>query len=133
MTHTTTLQNGTYTFRSPLSNAHVVATFKAGLLTAWTYAGEAQTVTDLAAAQLAHQISYLDGIQFEAETVGNALAHELHKEMGRLKYGNHYATAAEVLGREVTSLAALTPEEFAVVRSYVFGQHGLPTGQWVAA
>ncbi|SMB93199.1 hypothetical protein [Deinococcus hopiensis] len=59
--------------------------------------------------------------------IGNPAAHQLHRTLGRLGYRNHYALASEVLGRTVTSLAALTAEDAATVRSYAFGQLGLET------
>jgi len=40
--------------------------------------------------------------------------------------------AAAVLGRGVTSLAALTAEEAALTRSFAYGQLGLPTGSVAA-
>ena len=66
------------------------------------------------------------------QLVGKPVAHRLHIELGRLGYRNHYALAGEVLGRAVTSLAALTAEEVKLVRSYAYGQLGLVTGQVAA-
>jgi len=37
-----------------------------------------------------------------------------------------------VLGRDVTSLAALTTEEAQLTRSFAYGQLGLPTGSVAA-
>lgn len=57
--------------------------------------------------------------------IGNAVACELHKDLGRLRFRDHYATASDALGRRVTSLAALTADEARTVRSYAYGQWGL--------
>ena len=48
--------------------------------------------------------------------IGNPTARLLHIELGCLSYkssASHYEVAAAVLGRDVTSLAALTAEEAA--------------------
>lgn len=58
-------------------------------------------------------------------TIGKAAARVLHVDLARLGFRNHYATAAEALGRAVSSLASLTPAESATVRSYARGQWGL--------
>ncbi|WP_156103421.1 hypothetical protein [Deinococcus sp. YIM 77859] len=59
---------------------------------------------------------------------------ELHRELGRLGYrsGTHYALAEQALERPVSSLAALSAEEAATVRSYAYGQLGLATGSVAA-
>ena len=57
--------------------------------------------------------------------IGKPAACELHKVLGRLGFRDHYATAADALGRPVPSLAALTADEAATVRSYAYGQWGL--------
>jgi hypothetical protein len=57
-----------------------------------------------------------------APSIGKAAACELHRELGRLGFRDHYTTAAEVLERPVPSLAALTAEEAHTVRSYARGQ-----------
>ena len=57
--------------------------------------------------------------------IGKPAACELHKVLGRLGFRDHYATASDALGRRVTSLAALTADEAATVRSYAYGQWGL--------
>lgn len=57
--------------------------------------------------------------------VGKATAHELHRELGRLRFRDHYAAASEGLGVPVRSLAALTAEDVQTVRSYARGQWGL--------
>ena len=64
--------------------------------------------------------------------IGKPAAHQLHIELGRLGYKGHYALASEVLGVEVTSLAALNAEDAATVRSYAYGQLGLTTGSVAA-
>ncbi|OLV20131.1 hypothetical protein [Deinococcus marmoris] len=60
----------------------------------------------------------------EAAPIGKATACALHRELGALGYKSHYALASEVLGVPVPSLAALTAEDAAVVRSYAYGQMG---------
>ena len=60
------------------------------------------------------------------ERLGKAAAYELHRELGRLRFRDHYATASEALGVPVSSLAALTAEEANTVRSYARGSWGLP-------
>lgn len=57
--------------------------------------------------------------------IGNAVACELHKVLGRLRFRDHYGLAAEALGRTVRSLATLTADEARTVRSYAYGQWGL--------
>ncbi len=61
----------------------------------------------------------------QAPTIGNAEARELHRELGRLRFRDHYATASEALGTPVHSLAALTAEQACTVRSYARGQWGM--------
>lgn len=67
----------------------------------------------------------LDTPSTPARAIGKAAAHELHRELGRLGYRDHYTTAAEVLGVPVASLAALTTEQAQTVRSYAYGNWGL--------
>lgn len=113
--NTTTPADGTYTFNSPLSAAPVLARFEGGKLAAYFYAGEAQPVSDLAAAQIAHLISYLDGVAFAplARPIGKPAACRLHRLMARagIPSGEHYTFAARTLGQPVDSLAALYPIE----------------------
>ncbi|AZI44009.1 hypothetical protein EHF33_13870 [Deinococcus psychrotolerans] len=68
-----------------------------------------------------------------AVPIGNAVACQLHRELGRLGYRAHDQTASEVLGRAVTSLAALSTAERDLVREYAYGQMGLMVGDWAAA
>lgn len=116
-----TLQSGTYSFQSPLSGAPVLARFEDGKLTAYLYAGEAQPLSELAAAQLAHAIGYLDGVSFAplARPIGKARAAKLHRLMGCLGIpsAQHYALAAAALGewQPVPSLADLYPIEARMV------------------
>jgi len=123
--NTTTPADGTYTYSSPLSRAQVLARFEGGKLTAHLYAGEPAPLTDLAAAQLAHQISYLDGVVFAplAQPIGKARAARLHRLMGRLGIpsAQHYALAAAALGEwvPVPSLADLYPIEARMVWRHV--------------
>jgi len=64
--------------------------------------------------------------------IGKAVACELHRELGRLGYREHYALAGDVLNRVVPSLAALTAAERDLVREYAYGQLGLQVGGWAA-
>lgn len=86
----------------------------AGVLDAARILGSADRVT------VTHEV--LDTV---AAQIGKAAAYELHKELGRLKYRDHYATASAALERPVSSLAALTPEQAVTVRSFAYGQLGL--------
>lgn len=118
MTQPTTPSDGTYLYRAPLSDVEVVAVFDGGRLTALSEAGEARTeITALAAAHVAHDLSYVDGVVFAAPAprIGKGAAHALHQELGRAKVRDHYAFAAGVVGAPVTSLAALLPQEHAAV------------------
>lgn len=54
--------------------------------------------------------------------IGKASAHELHRELGRLGHGRGYDFASAVLGREVTSLAALSLVEAGIVRLHAEAQ-----------
>ena len=65
-------------------------------------------------------------------TIGKQAARALHIELGRLGHKNHYALAAEVLGKTVASLADLTEEEAVEVRSYGYGVLGCATGSVAA-
>jgi hypothetical protein len=67
-----------------------------------------------------------------AEPIGNALAHELHKELGSLGFGRGYDCASAALGRLISSLAALSAEDALTVRDYAYGQLGLSLGGWAA-
>jgi hypothetical protein len=71
---------------------------------------------------------WLEAEVLAAPAVGKPTAHALHIELGKLGYKSHYALAAEVLSRPVTSLAALTADDVQLVRSYAYGQLSLPTG-----
>ncbi|AZI41933.1 hypothetical protein EHF33_03515 [Deinococcus psychrotolerans] len=68
-----------------------------------------------------------------AAPIGNAVACELHRELGRLGYCAYDQTASEVLGRAVSSLAALSTAERHLVREYAYGQMGLMIEDWAAA
>ncbi|CAM3991453.1 hypothetical protein [Deinococcus frigens] len=59
------------------------------------------------------------------DTIGKPAACNLHRELGRLGFKDHYATAADALGRPVPSLAALTPVDAYTVRNYARGQWGM--------
>ena len=67
-----------------------------------------------------------------AAPIGNELASQLHKELGRLQFGRGYDLASEVLQRRVTSLAALTMAEHDLVREYAYGQWGVRVGERAA-
>lgn len=128
------------------------ATVSGGRLTAWAYVNADGTTTPAADADaltvygpqllavLAHEVSEaqrLAGLVLPVEfapapqpapsaaPVGNASARALHVELSRLGYRQHYATAAAALGREVSSLAALTAAELKTVYSYAYGSLGL--------
>lgn len=60
-----------------------------------------------------------------AAPIGNQAARTLHVDLSRLGFRDHYATAADALGRPVASLADLTAAESATVRSYARGQWGM--------
>lgn len=115
----TTLQNGTYTYSSPLSGAAVVAQVEGGKLVSLTQAGEAQPVTALAAAQVEHLVSYLDDVAFTPtpQKIGKARAATLHRLMARagIPSGQHYGFASDALGEPVYSLAALSEQQARVV------------------
>ena len=123
----TILQSGTYTYTAPLSGAQIVATVDGGTLQALTYAGEAQPVTALAAAQVAHEVSYLDGVTFTPapREIGKARAAKLHRLMGRagIPSGEHYGFAGAALDRPVYSLAALTEAEARAVWHFLQFTH----------
>ncbi|GAA5533400.1 hypothetical protein [Deinococcus aluminii] len=129
--------DGTYSFTSPLSGAPVLARFEDGKLTAYLYAGEAQPLTELAAAQLAHLIGYLDGVAFAplAQPIGKAAAARLHRIMGRLGIpsAQHYALAAAALGewKPLESLAELTEREARTVWQHVCSLY--PSARTLAA
>lgn len=57
--------------------------------------------------------------------IGKPAARELHRELGRLSFTDHYLTASDALGYPVVSFATLTPEDAYTVRSYARGQWGL--------
>jgi hypothetical protein len=80
------------------------------------------------ATQIWLEAEVLAGDAVTAQPAGKPAAHALHIELGRLGYRAHYALAAKVLERPVNSLAALTADELATVRSYAYGQLGLSTG-----
>ena len=58
-------------------------------------------------------------------TIGKPAACNLHRELGRLGFKDHYQTAADALGRPVPSLAALSPQDAYTVRDYARGQWGM--------
>jgi len=68
----------------------------------------------------------------EVAVIGKAVACELHSELGRLGYRDHYALVGDVLNRVVPSLAAITTEERDLVREYAYGQLRLMVGGWAA-
>lgn len=91
-----------------------------------------EAVIDGRAADVLHADRILraaDRLEVIAETleatIGNAVACALHKELARIGYRGHYALATEALGTQVSSLAALTADDAAIVRSYAYGQLGL--------
>lgn len=100
---------------------------------------DGQPVSVLRAAQITEMARQMGTFEKIAETaatftpIGNRAAHALHIELGRLGYGRGYEIASEVLGREVSSLAALGADDAREVLSYACGQLGLPTSGLVAA
>lgn len=118
----TTPADGFYIYPARLSGAECVAIFAAGTLSAFIYAGEAQPVTALTAAHVAHDLACLngEGVIFTppAPTIGKREACELHKLMARagVLSREHYAFAAAVVGASVSSLADLCPVEARAVR-----------------
>ena len=60
-------------------------------------------------------------------SIGNALAHRLHIDLGRLHIGGGHALASEVLGKRVSSLAALTLNEARATWSLACSLAELPT------
>lgn len=82
----------------------------------------------------ASQTEKIEEFYWPTPTIGKARACELHRELGRLGYrsATHYALAEQALERPVSSLAALTEEEAATVRSYAYGQLSLATGEVAA-
>lgn len=119
--NTTTPADGTYTFRTHPYGAQTLARFEGGKLTYHAHGGEVAPCTDLAAAQIAHLLTYLDGVAFAplARPIGKARAARLHRLMGRLGIpsAQHYALAAAALGEWVPlpSLADLYPIEARMV------------------
>ena len=59
------------------------------------------------------------------DTIGKKAAHVMHQELAHLRFADHYAVAADALGRPVSSLAALTAAEANLVYSYAYGQWGM--------
>lgn len=59
-----------------------------------------------------------------ATTIGKKEARTMHVELAHLGFADHYAAAADALGRPVTSLAGLTVAEAQTVYSYAYGQWG---------
>jgi len=59
---------------------------------------------------------------------GNAVACELHRELGRLGYREHYALAGDVLNWVVPNLATLSAAERDLVREYAYRQLGPMVG-----
>jgi len=48
----------------------------------------------------------------EVEVIDDAVARQLHIELGTLGYKNHYQLASDALGRRVNSLVMITAEGF---------------------
>lgn len=94
--------------------------------------GPLSATVDSQAASVRRAVNLLEGAQVEVlaevlslPTIGNPAACELHRELGRLKYRDHYAAASEALGLTVRSLASLTAAQAQAVREYAYGQWGL--------
>jgi hypothetical protein len=60
-------------------------------------------------------------------SIGKRVAYRLHIQLAGLGYGRGYGFASEVLGRDVTSLAALPREDAVEVLSAACGSVGVPT------
>lgn len=103
---------------------HVVTITRAGA--SFTAEVDGQSVDVLQADRILRAADRLEVVAevLEAAPIGKAVACALHRELGALGYKSHYALAAEVLGFPVPSLAALTTENAALVRSYAYGQLG---------
>jgi hypothetical protein len=65
------------------------------------------------------------GEVLEHGPIGKAAGCELHRELGRLGFRDHYTTASEALARPVSSFAALSEADAYIVRDYARGQWGM--------
>lgn len=103
---------------------HTVTITRAGA--SFTAEVDGQAVDVLQADRILRAADRLEVVaeMLEAAPIGKAVACALHRELGALGYRAHYALASEVLGVPVPSLAALTAEDAALVRSYAYGQLG---------
>lgn len=86
---------------------------------------DGQPVDVLEADQVLRNADRLELLAEVLPTIGKPAACNLHRELGRLGFKDHYATAADALGRPVPSLAALSPEDAYTVRNYARGQWGM--------
>ncbi|GGR39800.1 hypothetical protein [Deinococcus ruber] len=59
------------------------------------------------------------------EEIGVKAGHQLHIELGRLGFKNHFEFATQILGRVVDHFRTLTKDEAREVRSAAFGQFGM--------
>jgi hypothetical protein len=82
-------------------------------------------VSVLEADQILRAADRLELLAEVLPTIGKPAACNLHRELGRLGFKDHYATAADALGRPVPSLAALSAEDAYTVRNYARGQWGM--------
>ncbi|MFD1732551.1 hypothetical protein ACFSC4_18075 [Deinococcus malanensis] len=56
--------DGFYIYPAPMTGAEIVTHWKDGRMVSLTHSGEAQHVTSLAAAHVAHELTYLEGVIF---------------------------------------------------------------------
>ena len=124
--NTTTPADGFYIYPAPITGAEIVAYWKEGKLTSLSQSGEAQPITALTAAHVAHELSYLDGVVFvPCLTINRAAACELHKALAREGVRDHYALASFVCGVPVRSLTELCGQEARAVLAYAQQQRRL--------
>jgi len=86
---------------------------------------DGQPVDVLAADRLLRNADRLELLAEVLDTIGKPAACNLHRELGRLGFRDHYTTAADALGRPVPSLAALSAQDAYTVRNYARGQWGM--------
>lgn len=86
---------------------------------------DGQPVDVLTADRILRAADRLEVIAETLNTIGKPAACNLHRELGRLGFKDHYATTADALGRPVASLAALSAQDAYTVRNYARGQWGM--------
>lgn len=117
--NTTTPKDGFYIYPAPITGAEIVAQWKDGQLASLSQSGEAQPVTPLTAAHVAHEVSYIEDVIFTpAATISRAQACDLHKALARAGVRDHYALASFVCGVPVRSLTDLCAQEARALLTY---------------